>query len=189
MMKKVISAISCTIILFYVTMFSSCDPVEPVVENEEELITTVTATFTPLAGPAVVLKFEDLDGDGGNDPVYTISPLMAETYYEIDVQFLNESVSPTVNMTEEVVAESESHQVFLILSGGVEWVFNYLDVDGGGLPLGIQNQVTTGEPGSGTLTLTLRHNLLKTALDVSSGDLTHAGGETDVEVVFDMIFQ
>ena len=186
-MKTIISVVASMVVLAFT--FSACDPVEPVVENEEELITTVTVTFTPLVGNAVVLKFEDLDGDGGNDPVYTTNPLMAKNYYEIDVKFLNESVSPTVNMTEEVAAESESHQIFLTLSGGADWTFNYLDVDGEGLPLGLQSQVTTGEAGSGTLTLTLRHNPIKSALNVSSGDLTNAGGETDVEVAFDLIIQ
>ena len=188
-MKPILSAIACASVFMLATMFSSCDPVEPEIENEEELITTVTVTFTPLVGNAVVFKSMDLDGEGGLDAILTTGPLATNSYYEVEVELLNESVNPSINMTEEIAAESESHQIFLVLSGGVEWIFNYLDVDGGGLPLGIQSQVTTLEPGSGTLTLTLRHNPIKSALNVASGDITHADGATDVFVAFDLVIQ
>ena len=35
-------------------------------------------------------------------------------------------------------------------------------------------------------TITLRHEPAKTATGVSGGDITNAGGETDIEVVFDV---
>ncbi|PTD13647.1 hypothetical protein [Flavobacterium columnare] len=61
--------------------FSSCsnddDTPEPV--NEEELITTVTAIYTPVGGgPAVTLQYKDLDGEGANAPVITVSSAFAK---------------------------------------------------------------------------------------------------------------
>ncbi|MEZ4857824.1 MAG: hypothetical protein R2781_03350 [Flavobacteriaceae bacterium] len=48
------------------------DDAEPV--NEEEVITTVTVTLVPEGGGAtVILQSRDLDGDGPNAPVVTVS--------------------------------------------------------------------------------------------------------------------
>jgi hypothetical protein len=65
----------------------------------------------------------------------------------------------------------------------------YGDVDGNGKPLGLQTTVVTGDVSTGTLTITLRHEPDKSAAGVSGGDLTNAGGETDIEVTFDVTVQ
>ena len=44
---------------------------------------------------------------------------------------------------------------------------------------------TTGDASSGDVTVILRHEPDKEADGVSDGDVTNAGGETDVEVTFD----
>ena len=43
--------------------------------------------------------------------------------------------------------------------------------------------------GSGTITVTLRHEPNKDAAGVSSGDIANAGGETDIEVTFNVEIQ
>ena len=46
---------------------SSCEK-DPQIPNEEELITTVTYTLTPVSGgDPVIFSFRDLDGDGDLD--------------------------------------------------------------------------------------------------------------------------
>ena len=59
-------------------------------------------------------------------------------------------------------------------------------MDGDGNPLGLATSVVAGgATGSGTLTVTLRHEPKKP----NDGTLTDAGGETDIEVAFPITIQ
>ena len=58
-----------------------------------------------------------------------------------------------------------------------------MDTDGN--PLGVQTTMKTKDNSSDKLTLTLRHEPTKP----NSGDLASAGGETDIEVEFDVEIQ
>jgi hypothetical protein len=78
------------IALISVFSFSSCSNDDPIAVNEEEVITTVTTTLT-AGSQTVTLTSRDLDGDGPNAPVVTISgDLMVNTSYTGTVTFLNE---------------------------------------------------------------------------------------------------
>ena len=44
----------------------------------------------------------------------------------------------------------------------------------------------TGNSGYGAFTITLRHEPNKSGMNVNTGDITNAGGETDVQVIFDI---
>ncbi len=170
-------------------LFSSCeeDPAEPI--NEEELITTLVVTLTPQSGGAdKILRFEDLDGDGGNAPIITADTLADSTVYDLFVSLLNEAESPSENITEEVKEEDDEHQLFFDISG-VTATYAYGDADENSAPLGLQGVFTTSAAGSGTLKVTLRHEPNKTAVGVSGGDITNAGGETDIEVTFNVNVQ
>ena len=48
---------------------------------------------------------------------------------------------------------------------------------------------TVGAASNGTVVVTLRHQPDKTASGVSSGDITYAGGETDIEVSFPLVIE
>ena len=62
---------------------SSDDDTTPEVINEEEVITTITLTLVPETGETVTLESRDLDGEGPNEPVITISgPLQAGMLYD-----------------------------------------------------------------------------------------------------------
>jgi len=60
----------------------------------------------------------------------------------------------------------------------------YDDKDANGNPVGLSSILTTGDAASGSITITLRHEPAKSASGVSNGDITNAGGETDIEVIF-----
>jgi hypothetical protein len=62
----------------------------------------------------------------------------------------------------------------------------YSDTDNQGNPIGIETLMTTGDPSSGTLNVTLRHEPDKNAENVSAGDISNAGGSTDIEADFDV---
>lgn len=162
---------------------TSCEKEDPPIVNEEEIITTLVVTMTPTGGgDDVVFRFEDLDGDGGNAATVTTDDLAASTDYTLSVSFLNESESPAEDITEEVQEEAEEHQVFYSNDLGI--TVNYSDSDANGDPIGLSCSVMTGAAGSGTFTVILRHEPVKDASGVSDGDITNAGGETDIEVSF-----
>lgn len=166
---------------------SSDDDNTPVVVNEEEIITTVTATLAPQGGGnAITLVSRDLDGDGPNDPVVTVSGnLSANTTYSGAVTFLNETVSPAEDITPEVTEEGEEHQVFFLPSGSLNAVFTYLDFDSNNNPIGTLFSIQTGDASTGTITIVLRHEPQKP----NDGTLAGAGGETDVSVNFNVSIQ
>ena len=63
--------------------------------------------------------------------------------------------------------------------------FTYIDVDGNGAPLGLAFTLTTVDADTeGDLTIILRHEPSKSADGVAGGDITNAGGETDIAVTF-----
>ncbi|WP_250435860.1 type 1 periplasmic binding fold superfamily protein [Hanstruepera flava] len=179
-------------LLLITNLIVSCsnddDNTPPPPVNEEEVITTMTITFTPAGGgTAVELKTQDLDGDGPNPPVVTISgPFASNTTYTGAVEFLNELEDPAEDITEEVQAEGLEHQVFFTVTNSLGTVtYNDMDTDGNPIGLDITFQtIDTGTAVDGDITVTLRHEPNKDAAGVSDGDITNAGGETDIEETF-----
>lgn len=175
-------------IILTLVLFSSCEKT-PTIPNEEELITTLRYTLTPTGGGTpIVLSFQDLDGAGGNAPVITSGTLNDSTTYAGVLELFNESNTPTDTISNEVSAESASHQFFFqsTLTGTT---ITYNDLDTNGKPLGLVTNLTTNAIGSGTLTITLRHEPNKSAAGVAAGNIANAGGETDIEVNFSISVQ
>ncbi|MBL7981207.1 MAG: type 1 periplasmic binding fold superfamily protein [Flavobacteriales bacterium] len=164
---------------------SSPTPTPP---NEEELITTLILTFTDQETPTEIfeLRFTDLDGDGGNAPVITGDTLPANRAYNLSLRVLNESGSTPEEITNEIEEEGTAHQ-FFFQPVATTLLVTYADADANGQPIGLANLATTAAPGEGTITVTLRHEPNKTAAGVINGDITNAGGETDIEVTFPVI--
>ena len=159
------------------------EPVVPIIPNEEEVITTVRYTLTPTGGGAAkVFEFKDLDGDGGNAPANTSDSLDSNVTYTGSLEFFNELETPADTITKEVLEEGDEHQVFFQVTTG-DFEISYADVDRNGNPLGLSTTFESNTMG-GSLTVILRHEPDKAAAGVSGGDITNAGGETDIEVVF-----
>lgn len=168
-----------------VSLTTSCkkdddDPTNPnPTPNESELITTITLQFTDSANvqPTVSYSFRDPDGDGGSDPVeFDTIRLAANTTYFATILLLDESQSPADTVSNEVAEEAADH-MFFFAHNGVNIATNYTDVDVNGLPVGLASRWVTGTAGSGTSTVTLKHQ-------PGVKDGTQAPGETDVEVQF-----
>lgn len=156
--------------------------------NEEEVITTLLLTFTDAENAANTyeLRFTDADGDGGAAPVLTGDTLPAGRAYSLALRVLDESGSTPEEITEEIEAEAAEHQ-FFFQPAGIDLQVSYGDADANGRPVGLLNTAVTGVAGTGTLTVTLRHEPDKAAAGVAGGDITNAGGETDIEVAFPVI--
>ena len=172
------------LVLMASLIFTACEKDDPKIPNGEELITTLNYTIIPAGGgTAIILSFQDLDGDGGIAPIITGGTLAANQTYSGTLELLNESTSPTADITEEVEAEDEDHQ-FFFQSNVSDLTINYDDQDADGNPVGLSSTLTTGAATSGSITIVLRHEPNKSASGVSDGDITNAGGETDIEVTF-----
>ena len=180
-----------SLVFLTVAIFTSCsdDDNKSTPVNEEELITTITAVFTPEGGgTAITLEYKDLDNDGVNDDPATISGTFDQnTTYNGVVTFKNESVTPTENITEEILAEAEEHQIFYQKTGTLNdftYSTNDDNLDANGKPVGLQSVFTTTGAATGDLKITLVHLPKKSEPGVSSGDITNAGGTTDAQAIF-----
>lgn len=170
--------------LTFSLIFTACEKDDPIIPNQEELITTLNYSLTPTdGGTTILLNFTDLDGDGGNAPIITGATLAANQSYTATLELLNETESPSENITTEVADEDEDHQ-FFFQSDIPNLAIAYGDQDANGNPVGISSTITTGSAASGSITIILRHEPNKTAEGVSEGNITNAGGETDIEVTF-----
>jgi hypothetical protein len=170
--------------LISVFTFSSCNNDDPVAINQEEVITTVTTTLT-AGSQTVTMTSRDLDGDGPNVPVVTVSgDLLVNTTYSGAVSFLNESVTPVDDITLEVKEEGVEHQLFFQAPEAIG-IFTYADADMNGKPIGLAFTLKTGaEAANGNIVVILRHEPLKSAAGVASGSLTNAGGATDAQITY-----
>lgn len=186
MKKLTYLCISLLATIAFISCSNNNDEPEPV--NEEELITTLKITLAG-GGENIVLQYKDLDGDGGNAPVYSVSGnIKTNTTYQGSTQFLNESVNPVDNITVEVEAEGAAHQVFYQLNNSLGTV-NYTTTnnDTNGKPIGTSFILQTGNTtGAGTFTVTLKHLPNKSAAGLAINTPNLAGGSTDAEGVFNV---
>lgn len=186
-----------TMMIAGLSMISCSDDDDaPEIVNEEELITTMQVVLTEGTN-TVTLLWEDEDGaDGPVAPVITISePLKTGTMYEGSVTLLNESEDPAEVVNEEIEEEADEHQFFYIANSlGIQTAYADTECDydddtacTSTLPVGIKFSLTTSdEVGDGSLRVVLRHEPNKEAENVAAGDITNAGGATDVDVTFDI---
>ena len=148
--------------------------------DEEELITTISLTFTnaALASDVRIITWKDVDGPGGVAPVISPLTLRANAIYTVGVtSLLNETVSPAGDIRAEVIKEKDEH-LFVYKVAGANITFNNFDVDSKNLAVGLTARATTTTASTGTFTIVLRHQ----PKGVKNG--TEAPGSTDLEAVF-----
>lgn len=192
-MKTIKYSILALVALINLNSCSSDDDSTPEIINEEEVITTVELVLTPTTGNVVTLESKDLDGDGPNAPVLTVSgSLQAGMLYNGVVTLKNESVSPVEVINEEIEEEADDHQFFYGITGGLDATVTYTDSENDYLsnnstnPVGLQFSLQANTASSGELTVILIHEPAKDAAGVVNGDITNAAGETDVEQTFNL---
>ena len=160
---------------------------EPV--NEEEVITTMTITLVASdQSGVVVLQTQDLDGDGGEEPVVTVSGSISNmTSYIGSIQWLNEMEDEPEDVTVEILEEADEHQVFFGIGEGLPIQVVYADEDSNGYPVGVNfilAPTEAGVTGSGPLTVTLIHEPTK-----PNDGLDSAGGSIDIQTTFDLVVE
>jgi hypothetical protein len=169
--------------------FFACDDDDILVPtNEDKFITTLTLTFSPEGGgDHKTFSFRDTDGPDGEQPTISADSLDQNTVYNVSIVVLNESRDPVEDITEKIREENKEHQFFFDITGGVSLTYAYADVDEDGNPVGLQTEFSAGLASQGIMTVILRHKPDKNAPGVSDGNIILAGGETDIEVTFNVI--
>ncbi len=184
---------------FTAVAFTACtgdddnDNNEPPV-SDEEVITTLRLTFTDPEGVIApqTFTYSDPDGPGGNDPVVDVISVQPSASYVVTIEVLDESNPNDVdNITEEIAAEDDEHQFFIIAEGGAadDLTISYNDFDGNDNPIGLSTTWTVLNPTSGNVRVILLHEPDKDAEGIAIDNPQVAGGETDIEVVFEFIAQ
>ncbi len=84
-------------------------------------------------------------------------------------------------MSELLAMQDLDHQFFYTVGSGLDVTTEYNSFDSAGNPLGLDFYLVTAGASSGGLTFTLRHEPNK-----PNTGLENAGGETDIEVTFDI---
>jgi hypothetical protein len=172
-------------------------PEAPPCENEEEIITDVTLTFTPTeGGDPVVATASDPDGEGPldlmiNGPI----DLLESTDYDLSIKVENKIEGEDI--TEEIMEEDDEHMFFFSWTDEVftspagdgnidnrDDPVNYNDFDENSLPVGLSTSWTTEcveENVSGKFRLVLKHQP-----DIKSATSTAEDGGTDLDLEWDI---
>lgn len=146
--------------------------------SEEELITTVKVTLTAEGSTPQTFTWKDVDGPGGNAPQISEIILAPNKTYSCQLEFLDESKTPAEDITAEIVAEADEHEIYF-QPNGVNVAVSNLNKDSKNLPLGTTSTWTTTGASNGSLKITLKH---KPGIKAAGDPVTK--GETDIEVSF-----
>jgi len=170
------------------------DPDAPPCENEEEIITDVTLTWTPAdGGDPIIARAQDPDGEGPLDLQILDDILLEEnTEYTLTIELRNEIEGEDI--TEEIMEEDDEHMFFFAWTEGVfenptgdgnadnrSDAVNYNDFDENNLPVGLSTSWTTSTvmAPEGTFRVVLKHQP-----DIKSETSTIDDGGTDVDLTW-----
>jgi len=152
-------------------------------DHDHEVMTRVVLTLADTNGNSTQdVTWSDPAGDG-NATVEDIVLAAGETY-EVQVSIWNDLSDPAEEITPEIIDEAEEHQIFVTVPDFIEYTI--LDADANGLDLGLEQEWSALETGTGTLTLGLRHMPEEDGVSVKTEDmdLDNLPGAWDVNIDF-----
>jgi len=171
-------------ILLSSTLITSCKKDAPE-ENDEEVITTMKLTFVPVGGgTTLTYQFKDADGPGGAAATQNEIVLAPSKSYNVNVQLLNETVTPAEDITLEVEDEADAHRFYYEPAVGSNITVSNLNNDGNGVPLGTTSTWATGAAATGKVKVTLRHYPNTPPNKALTDLVTSSKSGTDIEVEF-----
>lgn len=187
-MKKLLSIFLAVGALLLV--FNGCSKEEKTVSPpspDNEFLTTVRLIVTNAndASDVHVASITDTaviahPADSINNPNLT---LRANSTYNVQVLFLDETMNPPGNITQDIYDRRNYHLICFAPSGGSLTVTRTdLDTNNPPLEVGLQDRFVTGAAGSVTLNVQLRHQP-----NAKNGDC--APGSTDADVTYNITIQ
>ena len=171
---------------FSILLLGCGDDDDPVIPNEEEVITDLVYVLNATDNSGgVTLTFSDPDGDGAQPATIVVSDPLAPNKTYVGLLSLSNRSNPAdpEDITAEIQGEDDEHQFFFVVEGGLDATVAYGDADENGNPVGLLTELTTGAASTGSLRIILRHEPDKAA-GATIGNPAPAGGETDIEVTF-----
>lgn len=179
--------------------FTSCESEDPVMENEEEVITDVTLSFTELnstgdpIGTKISFKASDPQGiELGTAPTIETVNLIKGKIYRMEITVANAIANEDI--TSEILAEGEAHQFYFL---GTAFVgsppLSIVYDDATGQLIGLRTKVTVAaSPGlnNALMRVILRHDLNKSypgANNPNFQNYEQAGGESDLDINFPLV--
>lgn len=180
--------------------FASCTSEEPEEENEEEVITDVTLTFTELnsvgapMGSKISFKASDPQGiELGSSPTIETVTLTRGKTYRMEITVFNSIENEDI--TAEVLEEADEHQFYFLGTAfvGSSAPASIVYDDPSGELIGLQSKMTlSASPGfnNAIMRVILRHDLNKSfagATNPHFQDFAQAGGETDLDINFPLV--
>jgi hypothetical protein len=179
--------------------FSSCESEDPVIENEEEVITDVKLTFTELntagapVGTSVSFTASDPQGiELGTSPTIQTINLTKGKNYRMEITVTNNIAKEDI--TSEILAEGDEHQFYFLgtaFVGSAPVTIAYDDPSGE--LIGLRTKVNVAaSPGfnNATMRVILRHDLNKSfpgATNPNFQNFEQAGGESDLDINFPLV--
>ncbi|MBC7893672.1 MAG: hypothetical protein H7Y12_15750, partial [Sphingobacteriaceae bacterium] len=137
---------------------TACKKDEEQVPEENELITTVTLSFTEVGTTtARTVTYKDADGDGGGAPTIGKLSLAPNKTYDLTVQVLDETKTPVANVGDEVAEEKDEHLFVYTPMPANLMTVTIIDKDSRNFPVGLRGTAVTGAAGTGKLQVVLRH--------------------------------
>jgi len=155
--------------IFSIISMAACKKEEaktPEVNNAQEQITSVYLNIVNLSNvnETYLVKWKDLDGDGGNTPAIDTLILNNNSEYEVKILVLDESKNPIDTVSSEIEEEADAHRFFFTASKEIKDIFSttYLDFDSKNKPVGLNfkikvNSTNTNWPVFGQLNVVLSH--------------------------------
>ncbi|GAB2779576.1 hypothetical protein GCM10027275_23900 [Rhabdobacter roseus] len=187
---KMNQKLSWVLMLGATVLFSQCKNADnPEPEDPNELITTVRLHFTQQGTTTPVsFAWRDPDGEGGNPPTqFDAITLKANTTYTLEIELLDESKTPIEEITQEIEEKKEEHLFVFTTSPTGLLTYTYGDQDARGLPVGLTGTTRTGNAGTGTFKVQLRHQAPVGGVAVKDG--TPGPGSDDVNLTFNLTVQ
>lgn len=179
-------------LFFVIVVMTSCsmDDITPQQVNETEVISDVTLIFTDSEGMQKSYTYTDpkYRTEDYQDPIIRLS---RNRSYDVTVKFYDKSNPDDIeDVTEEIEEEKDDHFVeyrFYKASVDLTRTDNTESTDENGIQIGLFTNWKTGNSAEGSTTITLIHKpeIKKTA----NPDGNHIGGETDAEVIFDLVIE
>lgn len=160
-------------------------PEPPMVELNA---TTLEFTLMTIGGDTIRLRYQDLDGPGGDTPIVEGGTLVANGIYFGEIKISDESISPSDDLTIDIEDDRSNFQFFFI-SDGLNITTNYADVDDENNPVGLFTAINTGDASSGNLIVNLQSGPNKSSQGVAQGQIDNAGGRTVIQANFPITIQ
>lgn len=175
------------IVAVFFGMTSACRPVsEPTNTAEEVLPNEVTLTLTSPQGNTTAVWRSATDVKGTASRIDTLVLATGRTYTG-KITAVNNTKTPTVDLTAEYKKEADKHQFFYTLLGDIHHTMSITvtDKDGQNLPLGLEFTIVTApnNKANGTLNVVLGH------FDDVKKMGTNRSPESDMDITFPVVIR